>query len=519
MKNKKMSLKSLESLSTDSAPYAQIGDLIRDMREKRHMTQQDLAEALGSTQSAMARIETGHQNLTIEQLSKISEILGKTSIEVSIGTIDFRIEGGHKLSGSVNTSTSKNGALGLMVASLVNSGVTTLHDIPRIEEVYRYMEIMQSIGMKVEWIGDRSLKITPLKVYKLNQIDQDVAKKTRSFTFVGALIHISKKFSFPNPGGCKMGARTIASNKYALETFGVDIQTKDQTYDISAPAKLKQNQTVVLYESSDTGAICTLLAASRIPGASTIKFAPPNYQVQDVCFFLEKLGVKIEGIGTTTLRVHGKKDIKANIEHYNSEDPIESMFFISAGIVTKSKLTVKRCPIDFLELEMEKLKRMGLKYDTSKPYVGRNKKTKLVDITIYPSKLVALKDKIHTQPYPGINNDNLPFFVPIAATATGTTLIHDWTWENRAIYFTELNRLGADIKLVDPHRAFVTGPSKFKGTQIVSPPALRPTAIILVAMLAAPGTSILRNVYSINRGYEDIADRLNAIGAKITVIK
>jgi UDP-N-acetylglucosamine 1-carboxyvinyltransferase len=162
---------------------------------------------------------------------------------------------------------------------------------------------------------------------------------------------------------------------------------------------------------------------------------------------------------------------------------------------------------------------MGLKFTKSKIYLSNNGRTKLINITVQPSKLIASHDKIHTQPYPGINNDNLPFFVPICCFAEGQTLIHDWTWENRAIYFTELNRLGADIKLLDPHRALVTGVKKLRGTQIVSPPALRPTAIILIAMLGAEGTSILRNVYSIKRGYADIAERLNSIGAKVTVLK
>jgi UDP-N-acetylglucosamine 1-carboxyvinyltransferase len=167
---------------------------------------------------------------------------------------------------------------------------------------------------------------------------------------------------------------------------------------------------------------------------------------------------------------------------------------------------------------MQKLKAMGLTYDTSKVYLAHNGHTKLVDITVHPSKLKSAGDKIHAQPYPGINTDNLPFFVPIATQAVGTTLIHDWMWENRAIYFTELNRLGANITLADPHRAYVTGPTKLKAAQIVCPPALRPAMIILIAMLAAEGTSILRNVYSINRGYEEIAKRLNTIGAKVEVI-
>jgi UDP-N-acetylglucosamine 1-carboxyvinyltransferase len=274
-----------------------------------------------------------------------------------------------------------------------------------------------------------------------------------------------------------------------------------------------------MYESSDTGAITLLIAAARIPGTTVIKFAPPNYQVQDVCFLLQNMGIQIDGIGTTTLTVHGKDTIAGNYEGFVSEDPIESMFFIAAGVVTNSTLTITRVPIEFIELEMEKLLHMGLRYTMSKPYTSYNTKTRLVDITIKPSKLTAVSDKIHALPFPGIQNDNLPFFVPICLQAAGKTLIHDWTWENRAIYFMELNHLGAGLTLLDPHRVLVDGPKKLKGAQIICPPALRPSASILIAMLGAEGVSTLRNVYSITRGYEDIADRLNSIGAKIEVLK
>jgi UDP-N-acetylglucosamine 1-carboxyvinyltransferase len=234
---------------------------------------------------------------------------------------------------------------------------------------------------------------------------------------------------------------------------------------------------------------------------------------------MEKMGVKIDGIGTTTLIVHGRENINETVEHWNSEDPIESMFFLSAGIVTKSTLTVTHCPIEFIELEIEKLRQMGVKFSMSKSYRSDNGRTLLRDITVKPSKLIAPLEKLHAQPFPGMQNDNLPFFVPIATQAKGTTLIHDWTWENRAIYFTELNKLGANVRLVDPHRAFIEGPTKLKAAQIVCPPALRPSAVILIAMLAAEGTSVLRNVYSITRGYEEIAERLNALGAKVRVVK
>ena len=274
-----------------------------------------------------------------------------------------------------------------------------------------------------------------------------------------------------------------------------------------------------MYESGDTACENVLTAAAKIEGTTTISFASANYMVQEICFFLEALGVQIDGIGTSTLVVHGVKEINKNIVYTNSEDPIESMMFISACIITDSKLTITRCPIDFLSLELEKLKRMNLKFKILKRYFSYNNRTKLADIEIYSSKLKALTDKIHSNPYPGINIDNLPFFVPIAIRAKGETMIHDWVYDNRAIYYTELNRLGANITLADPHRVYINGGTPLKSAQVVCPPALRPSMVILISMLGATGTSILRNVYMINRGYEEIAQRLNSIGADIKILK
>jgi UDP-N-acetylglucosamine 1-carboxyvinyltransferase len=250
-----------------------------------------------------------------------------------------------------------------------------------------------------------------------------------------------------------------------------------------------------------------------------IKYASANYMGQEVCYYLEKCGVKIDGIGTTTLTVHGIKEINKDIIYCLSEDPIESMFFISAAILTKSRLNINRCPIDFLELELLKLEKMGLKYKKSKNYKSLNGKTNLTNLTISPSKLIALEEKIDCRPYPGLNMDNLPFFAIIATQAKGTTLIHDWPYEKRMIHVKDIDKLGADTNLIDTHRLYITGITKLKSAEIICPPALRPAAILLIGMLGAKGNSMLRNVYSINRGYEEIAERLNVLGAKIKILK
>jgi UDP-N-acetylglucosamine 1-carboxyvinyltransferase len=493
-----------------------IGSFIRKLREKRSLTQGELAKILDTSQSAVARMENGGQNITAGELLKIGEALEHKIVSLS-DSIDFKISGGKKLKGSINTNPSKNGAMGLLCASLLNKNTSILHGIPRIEEVNRMLEIFSALGVKTRWTDKQTLEINPPKKFnKKGLLHPSVASVRSSLLLIPAMVYHLKTFSLLHSGGCKMGERTISAHRYMFEDFNISIKTSNNEYVIKT--KSTKAAKIIMYEASDTAAENAIMTAALTPGITKISFAPPNYQVQEVCFFLEKLGVKIEGIGTTNLTVYGIKEIDQKIEYHNSEDPIESMMFITAAIMTGSKLEVKRCPIDFISLELVKLKAMGLKYKISKEYFALNGNTKLVDIIIFPSKFKALKDKIHAQPYPGINSDNLPFFVPIATQTEGTTLIHDWMWENRAIYFTELNRLGANITLVDPHRAFINGITKLKPAQVVCPSALRPAMIILIAMLAAPGISILRNVYSINRGYEDVAIRLNSIGASIEKI-
>jgi len=493
-----------------------IGQRITEVREGQGITQAALAKKLKTTQSAVARIESGRQNVSTDTLKKIGQALGQNIISLSSGNINIQIDGGKKLSGTIETNSSKNGAVGLLCASLLNRNTTTLHHMPRIEEVHRIIEVLESIGVKIEWQSN-SLKITPPKKIDLKKIDLEAAKKTRSIVmFIGPLIHLMDKFNLPQTGGCKLGSRTVRPHFYALENFGVDIQTTSDSYEVS---KVAANPTeVILYESGDTVTENVLFAAAKTPSTTVIKYASANYMVQEICIFLQNLGVKIEGIGTTTLTVTGVADIDTPIEYTLAEDPTDSMFFIAAAIVTKSNLTITRCPIDFLELELLVLEKMGLEFSKSKVYYSENSFTKLVDLKIKTSKLTASPEKIHSRPYPGLNADNLPFFAVIATQAEGQTLIHDWMYEKRAIYFTDLEKLGAETALADPHRIYITGPTKLRGAELICPPALRPATILLVAMLGAEGHSVLRNIYSIKRGYENLVERLTSIGAKLSYL-
>jgi UDP-N-acetylglucosamine 1-carboxyvinyltransferase len=498
-----------------------IGMLIQETRQARGLTQSQLAEALKTSQSAINRIEKGGQNISLEMLARISDVLSSEIVSLNKpGKINFRINGGKKLSGEIEVKTSKNAAVGLLCASLLNHGTTTLRHVARIEEVNRIIEVLQSIGVKVRWLNDRNdLEITPPARLKLADINAEAAKRTRSvIMLLGPLMQQYKNFELPFAGGCKLGNRTIEPHMAGLAPFGLQVTATNDSYKVVV-SKKTIDKTILLTERSDTATENVIMAAALYDGEIMIRNASPNYMVQDLCFYLQKLGVKIDGIGTTTLQIRGLSTINRNVEYYVSEDPIEAMSLVAAGIVTNSEITIKRAPIEFIEIEMAILKGMGLQYEISDEYKAKNDETRLVNIKLLESKLVAPKDKLHSMPFPGVNMDNLPLLGLIATVAKGRTLLHDWSYETRAIYFTELTKLNANIELVDPHRVYIKGPTKWKPADIIAPPALRPSVVILLAMLATPGVSTLRDVYSINRGYEDFANRLNMLGAEIETLR
>ncbi|MBQ6355008.1 UDP-N-acetylglucosamine 1-carboxyvinyltransferase [Candidatus Saccharibacteria bacterium] len=514
----------------------EIGSVVEHLRMDKSLTQAELAKELSTSQSAIHRIEKGEQNVSLEMIKKLSDYFGSPILSVNTEhSQGLVVRGGQELSGEITTNTSKNAAVGLLCAALLNSGRTVLKRVARIEEVFRIIEVLESIGVKCHWKNRRrDLEIIPPREYNLAKMNIGAARRTRSvIMLLGPLLHKFSEFRLPYAGGCSLGVRTIDPHLRALSSFGlsVDAVTEPGFYlakvtrgagmrgtnaGTGANANPYPEKRIVLIERGDTVTENALMAAALYPGRTTIVGASPNYMVQDVCFFLEKLGVKIEGIGTTTLTITGCRKIDVDVEYSPSEDPIEAMSFIAAAIATHSEIKITRAPIEFLEVELEVLKSMNAKIEVSEEYFSANERTRLVDLTIKKSDLVAPVDKIHPMPFPGLNIDNLPFFAVIAATARGRTLIHDWVFENRAIYTADLAKLNAKVELLDAHRVYVEGPTNWRAAELVSPPALRPAVVVLIAMLAAPGMSILRNTYSIDRGYQNFAARLRHLGADIS---
>ncbi|MDR2973175.1 MAG: helix-turn-helix domain-containing protein, partial [Propionibacteriaceae bacterium] len=319
-----------------------IGQLVREARTNRRMTQVELAKALNTSQSAIGRIEAGNQNLSLDTLGRISDVLGVQLITPGSGAINFSIEGGHRLHGSIETRSSKNAAVSTLCASLLNQGTTTLRGIARIEEVNRLVEVLVSIGVDCRWSEDQaSLTITPPAKLNLAGMNLEAARRTRSILmFLGPLMHWFSSFALPYAGGCDLGTRTVEPHLQALRHLGLSVEATDGYYhaDVVPPSKMDRQFTLI--ERGDTVTENAIMAAARTPGVTIIRNASPNYMVQDLCDFLVKLGVPIEGIGTTTLTIHGVHDINADVAYDISEDPIESMSLLTAAVVTDSELTI-----------------------------------------------------------------------------------------------------------------------------------------------------------------------------------
>lgn len=332
-----------------------IGGLIRTAREHKGKTQGQLAAALGTSQSAVNRMEKGQQNLTLEMVARIGEALDSEIVSLGYaGSMHLRVDGGRQLSGAIDVRTSKNAGVALLCASLLTTGRTTLRQVARIEEVYRILEVLASIGVKARWTNDgRDLELTPPARLDLDSMDEAAAKRTRSvLMLLGPLMHRAEQFRIPYAGGCDLGTRTVQPHLASLRQFGLEVAATDGSYHARVEAGVSPGRPIVLTERGDTVTENALMAAARHDGVTVIRNASPNYMVQDLCFFLEQLGVRIEGIGTTTLTVHGLADITCDVDYAPAEDPVEAMSLLAAAVVTSSELTIRRVPIEFLEIEL-----------------------------------------------------------------------------------------------------------------------------------------------------------------------
>jgi len=413
---------------------------------------------------------------------------------------NFEIIGGKKLKGEIDVRGSKNAATSILTATLLTKKECIISNIPLIEDVFRMLEIMESMGSEIKWIGEHSVSI---RNYDINpeKMNFNLVRKLRSsILFLGALSARFQNFKIAHPGGCIIGIRPMGTHFDALRKMGVDIRQKDGFYKIDA--KKRRPGKVVLKEFSVTATENALILASGLSGKTVIKIAAAEPHVEDLGKFLASMGAKIKGLGTHTIEILGSKNLRG-VKHTIIPDANEAATFLIMGVAAKSPIRVRNAREEHLDLVLEKLREFGADFNIGKDYID-----------VIPKKnLVAVK-KIDTRTYPGIPTDIQAPIGILSTQAKGETLIFDTMFEGRFNYLSELEKMRANVKMLNPHQAVISGPVKLKGSVIKSFD-LRAGASLIIAALVAEGKTIIEDTYQVDRGYEKIEERLKKLGADI----
>jgi len=430
----------------------------------------------------------------------------------------FVIYGEKPLMGEVVIKGSKNAATPILAAALLTENPCFISNIPLIEDVFRMIELIESLGVNVEWLSKNKIKIQA-KELNVSQLKNEIICQLRSSVLLlGPLLARLGKIEFPSPGGCVIGARPLETHLRAFESLGVKINRKGEKYvfQSSLPAgrqaakpKNKIND-IVLKEFSVTATENILMFASLSPQKTIIRLAAAEPHIQDLIHFLQKLGVEIEGSGTHRLVVRGKNHL-SGAEHHLVPDYIEAGTFLIAIAATHGKALVRGVILDHMDAMIFKLREMGVRL---KIY---SRKNGLSDILVLP-RLKLKATNIQTLPYPGLPTDIQAPFGVLATQAEGTSLIHDPLYEGRLRYVNELNKMGANCLIADAHRAFIVGPTPLYGKEITSFD-IRAGATLIIAGLMAKGKTVINNIYQVDRGYEEIEKRLRKLGANIKRVK
>ena len=420
----------------------------------------------------------------------------------------FIIHGREKLKGELEVGGAKNATFSVLAASVLTKEDVIIDNLPLIEDVLRMIEILESMGSQIEWINKRKIKINTKNIDPQKIDRKKVLKFRGSVLLFGSLLSRFSKISLPKPGGCVIGVRPIDTHLDAFSDLDMKIYEEDYNITIETDRKTKR-KTIILNEISVTTTENILLFAALNEGTITVKMADMDYPSMELVKVLRKMGVQIE-VGFHELKISGKKELNG-FEHKMMYDPIEAGTYIILAAVTKGDIVVKNVELNYLYFPLKILKNAGLtiKIDKQDEDVG--------SVQIVPWEKIKI-DRIQSMPYPGLPSDLLPLFGVLASQARGATVIHDPLYDGRLEYLKGLRKMGVDIFFSDPHRAIVSGPSNLYGADLGSFD-LRAGASLITAGLIARGKTVIRDVYQVDRGYEEIDKKLKKIGANIKRVK
>ena len=423
--------------------------------------------------------------------------------------VQYVVEGGRKLSGSIRPSGNKNAALPIVAAALLSDKVVHLDNVPHIRDIETLIELIQSVGASVEWTGQNSLRIEA-KQLVASDLDAGLCAKIRASILLAApLLARCGEIMLPPPGGDVIGRRRLDTHFLALEQLGTKV-THDKGL-LKLTAKGFRGADVFLDEPSVTATENALVAASAAQGMTILRNAASEPHVQDLGMFLQTLGARIDGLGTNKITIEGGRPLgTGEVRHTIGPDHIEVGSFIGLAAVTRSELRILDAGIEHLRSTRMGFERLGITCEVEG------------DDLIVPAKqtLKIQEDmgdhvpKLEDQPWPAFPADTMSIAIVTATQCEGLIMMHEKMFESRLFFVDKLIGMGAKIVLCDPHRAIVAGPSKLRGATLDSPD-IRAGMALLIAALCAEGRSIINNVGQIERGYERIDDRLRALGANV----
>jgi UDP-N-acetylglucosamine 1-carboxyvinyltransferase len=419
------------------------------------------------------------------------------------------IKEGSSVGGSINVRGSKNAAAPIIASTLLSSEPSILENVPLIEDIKKLLEVIKNMGGEIDFLEERKIKIDPKNIDP-NKLDFDLLTKMRiSVLLLGPLVARFKEVRIPYTGGCVIGSRPIDTHISALGELGVEVEEfieesdlpgRQNIYHFKAKDGLKGRE-IILDEFSVTATENIMMASVLAEGRTVIKTAAAEPHVRHLALFLKEMGADIEGEGTHTIEINGKKELKGG-EYKIPYDYIEAGTFILLGLTTKTTINVKNTPTEDLDLFLSKLKGFGAEIE-----IKEN------EVITHPSEKVKMK-KIQMMPHPGVPTDLQAPLGVFATQTEGLTLVHDPLYEGRLKYLEELNKMGAEIVICDPHRAIINGPTKLYGAKL-NPLDLRGGAALIIAGIIAQGTTVINDATQVDRGYEEIDKRLRGIGVDI----
>lgn len=427
----------------------------------------------------------------------------------------IKVKGNQVLSGEITPSGSKNSAVHVIPCSLLIKGKVTLHNVPDISDVERFVKILTKLGSNVDWNKDSSdltLDNTNLNFERFTKDDLGNMKGT-SLLWGGLLSRFGKVDCQDLPGGCTLGLRPLEPIYSVMRELGVSID--DTNRGVKMNLEHGKPREVWLPEMSPTATTNLLMLASSLNGTTKLIGAASEPQVQDVCEFLSKAGVLIEGVGSNILTIHGGAVLKNAVDHTLLSDHYEITTFLALGAVTGGEIKVHNAiPQHFTSInrEFEKFN-VKIEYDGDTAIVRANQNVKIT------GSFADKTNVVRAQPWPALPVDLLPIFIPLAlASRENYALFHNWMYESGLFWVSELTKLGAEVIMCDPHRVLVMGGRHLHGAEIEAPYIIRAVVSLVMAAMIAEGESVILNADSLYRGHPHFAENLNKLGADVSEI-